>query len=270
MNNPINRFNVYDYLIVFLLALFVFNSTAQNLWSNSVTHVLTSVVIAVALDLALSFLKTRIRKPKEGQVGVMPFKLHIPKSAIVSGLIIGLLIEPVAFGSAEMLPVILAPILAIFLKNVIRIKGDHIFNPATLGLLITMVLLSSSLSWWAASPPWLVVIFGLFIVYRLKRPNPAIVFLVVYSLLLLLPDAAANKLSQDSLLQLYSGTTFFFGFIMVQEPVTAPRGGKGRLLFGLIAAILAFAFTPYFPKYSYLLGLLVADLFVLPINWKLR
>ena len=267
MSNPINRLSVYDYLIVFLLALFAINSTTQSLWATSPVFVVTSVVITVVLDLFFSWLKTKVKKPEKT---AMPFKLHIPKSAIVSGLIIGLLIEPSALTLAALTPVLLAPVLAILLKHIIRIKGDHIFNPANLGLLVTLLILGStaSLSWWGASPSWLVPLFGLFIMYRLKRLNPAAGFLILYIVLFLLLDLSAGKLSANSFNQFYSGTFFFFGFIMVQEPVTAPRGKKARLVFGVLAALFAFVFTFYFQQYSLLLGLVIADLFVFPLNWK--
>jgi len=267
----INKYTVYDYLIVFLLILFAVNSTTQNLWQNSVPHIIITVGLAVFLDLALSFLKSK-RKPKEGQMAPLPFKIHLPKSGFISGLIIGLLIEPTGLSWPALAPVIMAPLVAILLKHLIRIKGDHIFNPANLGLLVTITVLASSISWWGASPPWLVALFGLFLAYRLKRPNPALAFLAVYFLLTIGYDAATNtSFTSDSILQqLNNGTILFFGFIMVQEPVTAPRSSKSRLIFGILVAIFAFALTFYLRQYSLLLGLVLADLFVLPLNWKLK
>lgn len=273
-SNLINKYSVYDYLIAFLLVLFVVNSTTQNLWPASLYQIIITVGLAVSFDLGLSYLKSKLRKPKEGQVGMpvaMPFKLHLPKSPIISGLIIGLLIEPVALAWPALAPVIMAPILAMLLKHIIRIKGDHIFNPANLGLLVTIVALSSSISWWGASPSWLVALFGLFIAYRLKRPNPAIAFLALYFILNIGLEASGGAFTTDTIInQLNNGTVLFFGFIMIQEPVTAPRGKRGRLLFGILAAIFVFALTFYYRQYSLLLGLVLADLFVFPINWKLK
>ena len=271
--DKINKYTVYDYLIVFLLILFVVNSTSLGYWSLSFPYVLISVVLAIALDLSLSFLKSKIRKPKEGQFQ-SPFKLRFPKSSFISGMIIGLLIEPASLSWPAMAPIVLAPILAILLKHFIRIKGDHIFNPANLGLLATLLILGStaSLSWWGAAPSWLVVIFGVFIIYRLKRPNPAIGFLAVYMILFVLLDLATGKISPATFTQFNSGTLLFFGLIMVQEPVTAPRGSKGRLLMGVLAGIFTFllTFSPSTQQISLLLGLVIADLFVYPINWKLK
>ncbi|HLD41996.1 MAG TPA: hypothetical protein VJB06_03090 [archaeon] len=273
--DKINKYTVYDYLIVFLLVLFIVNSALYNYWSTSVPYVLISVIIAVVLDLFLSFLKSKLRKPKEGQAGFAPpFKLHFPKSAFISGMIIGLLIEPGALAWPAMAPIILAPVLAILLKHIIRVKGDHIFNPANLGLLATLLVLgtTASLSWWGAGPSWLVVIFGLFLAFRLKRPNPAISFLVAYIVLFVLLDAASGKLSPATFVQFNSGTLLFFGLIMVQEPVTAARSSKGRLIMGILAAVFTFLFTfsPQTQQLSLLLGLFVADLFVYPMNWKLK
>lgn len=268
VTNLINKFNVYDYLIAFLLILFAFNSITQNFWPNSLYQITITVGIAVSVDFVISYFKTK-RKPKEGQQ-MIPFKLHLPKSPIISGLIIGLLIEPAGLVWPALAPVIMAPILAILLKHIIRIKGDHIFNPANLGLLVTIIAMSSSLSWWGASPSWLVALFGLFIVYRLKRPNPAIAFLAVYFTLTLGLDASTTGLTIDSIQQLNNGTILFFGFVMIQEPVTAPRSKKGRLLFGILAAIFVFALAFYYRQYSLLLGLVLADLLVYPINRKLK
>ncbi len=267
MVNLINKLSVYDYLIVFLVILFAINSTTQNLWITSPVFVLTSVIIVSVLDLLLAFLKSKIKKPDKGGI---PFMKKIPKSGIVSGLIIGLLIEPSALTVQSLLPVILGAFLAIFLKNIIKIKGDHIFNPANLGLLLTVIILGSTgyLSWWGAGPAWLVPLFGLFLVYRLKRLNPAASFLITYFILFTLLDVANGKLSANTFNQFYSGTFFFFGFIMVQEPVTAPRGKRARLFGGVLAALFSFIFTFYFQQYSLLLGLVVADLFFPVFNWK--
>ncbi len=274
LSELINKYTVYDYLIVFLLVLFVVNSALLNNWLMSIPYAVISVVLAIALDLFLSFLKSK-RKPKEGQVGLSaPFKLHFPKSAFISGMIIGLLIEPDALSWPAMAPIILAPILAILLKHVIRIKGDHIFNPANLGLLATLLILGStaSLTWWGAGPSWLVVIFGLFLAFRLKRPNPAISFLVAYIILLVLLAAVSSGVSARTFTQFNNGTLLFFGLIMVQEPVTAARSSKGRLLMGILAAIFTFllAFSPQTQQFSFLLGLVLADLFVPLFNWKLK
>ena len=267
MANPINKLTVYDYLIVFLLILFAVNSALQSLWSTSIIFVLVSVLTASVFDTIFSFLKNTINKSENK----MPFKLGLPKSAIISGLIIGLLIEPSALTFQALSPVLMACFLAIFLKHAIRLKGDHIFNPANLGLLITVLVFgASSLTWWGASPSWLVPLFGLFIMYRLKRLNPAGGFLIAYIILFLILDLAGGKLSANSFSQFYSGTFLFFGFIMVQEPVTAPRAKKARLMFGVLTAVFTFIFTFYFQQYSFLLGLAVADLFVFPMNLKLK
>ena len=269
MTNPINRLSVYDYLIVFLVVLFVINTITQSLWPTSIVFVLASVVIASVLDIGLGWLKSTIKQPQKNQPS-MALKGGLPNSATVSGLIIGLLIEPSALTLNALTPVLLAPILAVLLKHIIRIKGDHIFNPANLGLFLTLLILGStgSLSWWGASPSWLVPLFGLFIMYRLKRLNPAASFLIVYIILFLALDVVNGKLSANSFNQFYSGTLFFFGFIMVQEPVTAPRGKRARLIGGVLAAIFTFIFTFYLQQYSMLLGLVVADLFFPFFNWK--
>ena len=215
MANLWTRLNVVNLVIIVLLIQFLANIFSPNPLGN-LTHLLTAVLSATILDAVIGFARFKSRQ--------------FPKSGLITGLIIGLLIEPgsLSFGIPT---VTIVAVIAILSKHLIRFRARHLFNPAGFGLLAAVALgAGSTLSWWGSAgtlyTTYLILPMGLLVVFRLRRLSIAIPFLI-FSALLNSSPAAIN-----------SSTILFFALIMLVEPVTAVHAGyKGNILYALIAAV---------------------------------
>lgn len=166
---------------------------------------------------------------------VLKKDLKFPQSAFITGLIIG----SIGLVELNILFVVLACFIAIGSKHLIRLKGRHIFNPAALGLLVSLFVLNTGETWWATSS---FILFGLaipltiFLVFanykadKLKIALPAILlFAVVY----FIEGYLKLSLGVAGVLNALAVIPFFFIFIMLSEPKTTPYDGKEQVLFAI-------------------------------------
>lgn len=223
------RNNVKLQIILFLITLFVI--TAAHL---PISLAILLLILCVGSTVLSDLLFLTIRKQK----------LFIPYSGIITGFILTLIIDP----SAEWWQIILTGVFAMAIKNFLRIKNRHIFNPAASGLLISWLLFGLNPSWWGASLYdtgkitlgnilVMLPILGLFFVsgYRLKRYVSIGSFLAVFAPLY--GFITASPL-QSILATLVSPGNLFYAFLMLPEPMTSPIKKKRQLLYGAAVALL--------------------------------
>jgi len=161
------------------------------------------------------------------------------RSPLITGLSLSLLLR----ADEPWLPV-LAGIIAIASKFILRIDGKHIFNPA--GFAIVALLLTSNGVWispgqWGANI-WfaaLVAFLAIVVLQAAQRADVALFFLLSHAALLLgralwLGDPLAIPLHQ-----MQSGSLLIFAFFMISDPRTTPDSRLGRLLLALAVAALA-------------------------------
>ena len=129
LNTLIPSMYVWTIFLISLLA-----AVESYLYRQVPLNLLVSVAVAVAVDMLLKKFYLKI-------------ELKIPYSAIISGLIIG----SVAPINSPLLLGAVAAIVAIASKIFIRINNAHIFNPATLGLLVSLFIFSQGDQWWIAN-----------------------------------------------------------------------------------------------------------------------
>ena len=159
-----------------------------------------------------------------------------PRSALISGLSLCLLLRTTSPALA-----IVAAVVAVGSKFVIRVRGKHIFNP-TNGALVAMLLLSDGV--WVSSGQWgsatvfafLMASAGSLVVNRAARADVAWTFLAAHLALLLgrtlwLGDPLAVPLHR-----LASGALVLFTFFMISDPRTTPDSRAGRIVFALLVA----------------------------------
>ena len=208
-----------------------------------------SILTASILDMLINYFKTK--------------SLTMPYSAIISGLFIGGLLAQ----NLEFYVYILAGIIAIASKHILKISKKHIFNPANFGVLIVSAVFGAAHSWWIASPSVLVILFGIFIIWKLKRFDLAVSFLMTY----LLTNVVFNfeMLKDFNALYMFavnSGIIIFFSMFMLIEPKTHPTGRKQRIIYGILVAILLTVFSRIIPKHDLPLALAVGNVFVQILN----
>ncbi|KKW11334.1 MAG: RnfD [Microgenomates group bacterium GW2011_GWC1_49_7] len=223
-------------VIVTLLAVWV----SALLYHFALVRVLMPIIAitaSVLFDLAVSYMRK----------GQWVFTL----STLVTGLLIGLIIDPTS-GAA---PVLLAAIIAAVSKQIIG-SGDHrhVFNPAAIGIFGASYAFDLPVAWWAASwgviPAAIIAVGMVRALYRLHRLWMSGIFLLVYVLI------------TRSLLLTFDGTVFLFAFVMLPEPVTSVSGKMWRYAWGVMAGSFV-AMQNFFPVLTIdplLLSLLSANL----------
>ena len=242
---------MYGWTLIILLFLSIFTSVYRQEFPLGL---LVAVLVSCLLDLGI---KKLLKK-----------SLAFPYSAFITGLIIG----SVAQFSAPLWVIVVASIVAIGSKHLIKIKKQHIFNPATLGLLVAFFIFSSGDEWWASIAynffGYSIILTPLLILanYRAGKLAVSIPFLVVIGALFV--GSGLIPLSSGAPTIVYS-LPFFFGFIMVSEPKTSPYQFKEQLAFGVGLAVLTFVFMFYSVLYYPFLALLIGNFgFAVYRVWK--
>jgi len=208
-----------------------------------VTHIVSIVLIAVILDSIINYIKLK--------------KWVFSKSGLISGLIIGSVLGP-----SSLQITVLAPVLAILSKHVIKWNGVHHFNPAGSGMLLAG-LITPATAWWAGNPLTLLFLYPDYLV----KKTQGVIFLVSWYALQFLTGSPLYQLNYPII---------FFALIMAIEPVTTPNNRKAQIVFGIGLALLV-TFLPNIlmalklPMFDIVLGsLLFMNIFSRFLDSKIR
>src|SRR5882724_2733318 len=159
-----------------------------------------------------------------------------PKSALISGLSLCLLLRTNAVGWA-----ILAAVVTIGSKFVLRVRGKHVWNPTNLGI-VAMIVFTGKV--WVSPGQWgnaaflafLFACLGGLVVNRAERSDVTYAFLGFYLALLFGRALWLGQPFAIPLHQLSNGAFLLFTFFMISDPRTTPDSRAGRILFaGLVA-----------------------------------
>ena len=243
----------------FLVILTLVSAFFYGFGITALIPVLISVLTTTILDLIINYFEFK--------------SWEFPYSAFISGMFIGgLLTQNLAW-----YVYVAAGIIAILSKHIIKVHHRHIFNPANFGVLFVFLLFDSRNSWWISSPLILVLIFGIFLLWRLRRFDLGISFLAAYYILHALIDSlAANRMPMIPQMQMMmgnfyqsfisEGTILFFAMFMLIEPKTNPAARKQRIFYGILVAIMLIGIEKYNPAFGIPFVLAVANLFVPLLN----
>ena len=159
-----------------------------------------------------------------------------PRSALISGLSLCLLLR-----SNSSLLAIVAAIVTIGSKFVIRINGKHLFNPTNIGVVSMMV--GTGLVWvspgqWGnvAFFAFLMAGLGGLVVNRAARSDVTLAFIGFYMALVFGRSLWLGEPLVIPLHRLQSGALLLFTFFMISDPRTTPNSRAGRILFALLVA----------------------------------
>ena len=217
------RITVYHYMIAVLSFLGLFYIVSLQRFDF-----LPQLILAPLTAVLVEALFLKLKKEK----------VRISESAIISGLFAAIILQNLSLAVA-------APILAITIKMLLKVKGRHIFNPAALGIIVVSLIAglfgivnTNPAIWWAASTV-LIMPLGLFMAWKIKRLETSLVLLAVYFAL----NVAWNFLSgfPISLQSFYDPAAMFLAFFMAVEPRTTPANKYGKIIFGVLLAALMFA-----------------------------
>lgn len=244
-----SKFTIYHYMIFFLVILNLVSVFFYGFGIKALLPVLIAVITTTFLDLFIEYFKSKT--------------WLFPQSALISGLFIGGLLTQ----GLQWRIYALAGIIAIISKHLIKIKQKHVFNPANLGVLIVSLIFGASHTWWISSPLILVLIFGIFIIWRLRRFDLAISFLVGYYLInSIIEILQGTQFSEIYYTIINGGVIYFFSMFMLIEPKTNPSARKQRVAYGVSVAILFTLFHFFIPQHDIVLALAVGNIFVPMLN----
>lgn len=194
----------------------------------------------------------------------------------ITSLILALIITP-GLSVNHLMFMFWAGVLAMAGKYILVYKKRHIFNPAALAVAITALVIGQSASWWIGTPAMLplVIIGGFLIVRKIRRADMLISFFVTAVATVIIGSlmkagGPASVISNLNTTLLYT-SLFFFGTIMLTEPLTTPPTRGMQIVYGGLVGIM---FAPQFHLGSFYftpeLALLVGNVFSFIVSPKTR
>ncbi|HZY50856.1 MAG TPA: RnfABCDGE type electron transport complex subunit D, partial [Devosia sp.] len=164
------------------------------------------------------------------------------ESVYITGLIIVLIMDPAPLGELSAAgAIVFASAWAMASKFIFSLRRRHIFNPAAIGVALPALLLDHPATWWVSGQLWLmpvVVIGGLLIVRKLRRFDLVLAFAAANLLVTVLTGNLADA-AQSVRFALLDSPFFFFAFVMLTEPLTAPQSKLWRIVYGALVGALA-------------------------------
>ncbi len=162
------------------------------------------------------------------------------ESSYITALILALIIDPAqSVGDLQFLG--WAAILAISSKYILAFNRKHFFNPAAIAVVITSFVLGESASWWIGTTSMLpaVLIGGLLITRKLRQADMLWSFCAAAIVSTTIMTFLQGRDVFTELKQLLVlSPLFFFAFIMLTEPLTAPPTQNLRRIYGILTGIL--------------------------------
>ena len=236
-----------------IISVHVLGQVGLGFWV-SVPQILAAILTCWVLEVAITFRQTR--------------SFVWPASAMLTGSGVALILrvvgtpvgDPWSFYAVEVFAVVAG--LSLLSKYVIRYRGSHVFNPSNVGLVLAFVLLGSSRVepldfWWApiTNPAMLlayavIIVGGLLITRRLKLLGLAASFWLALAAGVGLLAASGHCINTRWSFAPVCGTDFartivtspevlIFLFFMITDPKTVPTGQVGRVVFGVLVAVVS-------------------------------
>ena len=146
-------------------------------------------------------------------------------------------------------------------KHLIKWRGEHIFNPSNIGLVLCFLILGRTRAapldfWWGPMTAWLVIALaiivagGFLILSRLKLLRVAIGFWITFGVVIGILALSGHMMTARWHLGPISGfhlwwilvtspEVLVFLFFMITDPKTAPRSPTARLVYAISLGVLA-------------------------------
>ncbi|HWY62324.1 MAG TPA: hypothetical protein VNW15_10535 [Rhizomicrobium sp.] len=197
-----------------------------------------------------------------------------PDSVLITALILILIITPMTPGNAaEVGYAVFASLWAMAAKYMLTAKRRNIFNPAGFGVTLAAIVLGSSVSWWIGGSLYflpLILAGGLLIMAKMNAAEMLTGFAAAALLTVAMTSPTGNPVKSMSDIALHS-MFFFFAFVLLTEPRTAPLGRVNRLVYGVAVGIL---FAPQIHVGAWYstpeIALMAGNLFAAVTYWQRR
>ena len=254
-----------------IISVHVLGQVGLHFWV-SVPQILAAILTCWIIEVAITFARSRA--------------FVWPASAMLTGSGVALILrvvgtppdQPFSTGGAAIFAVVAG--LSLLSKYVIRYRGSHVFNPSNIGLVLTFLILGSARVepldfWWAPiTNPAMILAYvvilggGLVITRRLGLlPLAASYWLALAAGLAVLAASGHSMVARWSFAPvtgldywrtiLISPEVLIFLFFMITDPKTVPQGRVGRVVFGVLVAVVGTLFmAPQTDEFGTKVGLL--------------
>ena len=160
-----------------------------------------------------------------------------PRSALISALSLCLLLR-----TGHPALAVLAAVVTISSKFLIRVDNRHVFNPTNFCLAVMMLLTDQV---WVSRGQWgsvaffgfLLACLGVVVVNRAARSDVTYAFLGCYLAIVIGRTLWLGDPVSIAVHQLQNGGLVLSAFFMISDPKTTPDSSAGRVLFALLIAI---------------------------------
>ena len=237
----------------------------------SVPQILAAILASAIIEVVLTFRQSR--------------SIVWPASAMLTGSGVALILRVVGtppsdpWGTSALHVFAVVSAFSLLTKYVIRYRGTHIFNPSNIGLVVAFVVLGSSRVepldfWWAPLNVPMVAAYGvilgggLLITRRLRLLALAASFWVGLAAGTGIVAGSGHCMTANWAFAPVCGFDFWraivtspevlvFLFFMLTDPKTVPAGRVGRIVFGvLVALVSALLMAPQTNEFGTKVGLL--------------
>ena len=177
---------------------------------------------------------------------LLKLPLHSIKSALITAFGLMLL-----FKSNEPMLYALAAAIAIGQKFIFKIRGQHLFNPANVGIIAVILFTNNA---WISPAQWgnsTVLVFvigtaGLAVLSRVKRMDTGLIFIATLFALEYYRTIVFLGWNWEVLLhKLSSGSIWLFALFMITDPMTIPTNRLVRIVWTMSVALTSFYLTNY-------------------------
>jgi hypothetical protein len=217
----------------------------------TVPQILAAILTCFVIEVALTFRQSRA--------------FVWPASAMLTGSGVALILrvvgtpadEPWSTYAWQWFAIIAG--LSLLTKYVIRYRGNHVFNPSNIGLVVAFVVLGPTRVepldfWWGPLDVWMIaayaviIVGGVLITRRLSLLGLAGTFWVTLAVGLGLLAASGHCMTANWSFAPVCGFDYWriivtspevliFLFFMITDPKTVPAGRVGRVLFAALVAV---------------------------------
>jgi len=170
----------------------------------------------------------------------------------------------------------LAAAIAIGSKFLLRVHGKHVYNPANLGVMTSILLLPGA---WVSPGQWgtdlalagWFVALGALVTQRARRWDISWMFLVTFLGLVALRVLWLGQSPAVFVHQLGNGGLLLFSFFMISDPMTIPNRRSMRLVYALVLAAVAFGWQyVWFRPNGLVWSLFLCAPVVVVLDWVVR
>lgn len=223
-------------------------------------ELLFRLIWLISVTLLFEYIFWRIRK----------VSLFIPSAGVITALIIFLLADP----SSRLYQYALASVLAVAIKQFMRLENRHVLNPAVSGLFLSALFFGLPISWWGVGwgyIPLIMIVLGAGYVSLVSLRQYYIIIPFLASTLITSTFLLGGP--ESALGQLLVGSFWFFTLVMLPEPMTAARFQFSRIIYGVFVALIPFAASEWnFIADPLIASLLMGNILAMIVEniWKLK